>query len=213
MTGLDYLPRKYFGAILADPPWRFQTWSKKGEGRSASRHYPTMTAGQIAGLPVEQLAAAGCALFLWTAWPHLEQALWLIEHWGFTYKTNAFTWAKIKDGKPQTGTGYWTRANSEVCLLGTRGKPKRIAADVAQLIVEPRREHSRKPDCVHGRIERLVAGPYLELFARARRENWEQWGNELGKFAAGDHRPGKIPLHPPRARLARAQLSALDRAE
>jgi len=78
--------------------------------------------------------------------------------------------------------GYWTRANSEPCLLATRGKPKRLSAAVRQGIIEPRREHSRKPDCVHERIERLVAGPYLELFARATRPGWTCWGNEVGKF-------------------------------
>jgi N6-adenosine-specific RNA methylase IME4 len=81
------------------------------------------------------------------------------------------------------GMGYWTRANSEVCLLATRGKPKRLNADVRQGIIEPRREHSRKPDCVPGRIERLVAGPYLELFARTTRPGWDSWGNETDKFA------------------------------
>src|SRR5262249_24906376 len=79
--------------------------------------------------------------------------------------------------------GYWTRSNSEVCLLATRGKPKRLNADVRQGIIAPRREHSRKPDCVHERIERLVAGPYLELFARQRRPGWDCWGYEVDKFA------------------------------
>ena len=87
------------------------------------------------------------------------------------------------DSDVQIGCGYWTRANSEVCLLATRGKPKRLNADVRQAIIEPRRQHSRKPDCVHGRIERLVEGPYLELFARAPRPGWTVWGNETDKFA------------------------------
>jgi N6-adenosine-specific RNA methylase IME4 len=78
--------------------------------------------------------------------------------------------------------GYWTRSNSEVALLGTRGKPKRTAADVRQAIIEPRREHSRKPDGIHERIERLVAGPYLELFGRQKREGWTVWGNQTDKF-------------------------------
>src|SRR4029077_4776914 len=79
--------------------------------------------------------------------------------------------------------GYWTRSNSEGCLLATRGKPKRQNADVRQAIIAPRREHSRKPDGIHERIERLVAGPYLELFARQRRPGWDAWGNEVDKFA------------------------------
>jgi N6-adenosine-specific RNA methylase IME4 len=81
------------------------------------------------------------------------------------------------------GTGYWTRANSEVCLLATRGQPKRVDSGVRQAIVEKRRQHSRKPDCVHRRIEQLVSGPYLELFARAPRSGWDVWGNQTNKFA------------------------------
>jgi N6-adenosine-specific RNA methylase IME4 len=80
------------------------------------------------------------------------------------------------------GMGYWTRANTEPCLLATRGKPKRLNADVRQAIIEPGREHSRKPDCVHERIERLVAGPYLELFARQERRGWTVWGNDTRRF-------------------------------
>ena len=86
------------------------------------------------------------------------------------------------DVDPIMGLGYWTRANTEPCLLATRGKPKRINADVRQAIIEPRREHSRKPSLVYQRIERLVAGPYVELFARARRIGWDAWGDEVGKY-------------------------------
>ena len=108
-----------------------------------------------------------------------------------TYKTCAFAWMKAEgtqvdlfqdDIKASMGMGYWTRANSEVCLLATRGKPKRLSASVRQGIIEPRRDHSRKPDCVPGRIEQLVAGPYLEMFARTRRVGWSVYGNETNKF-------------------------------
>ena len=87
-----------------------------------------------------------------------------------------------EDVPAQVGMGYWTRANTEPCLLATRGKPKRLNADVRQGIIAPRREHSRKPDGIHERIERLVAGPYLELFARQSRPGWTTWGNETTKF-------------------------------
>lgn len=86
---------------------------------------------------------------------------------------------------PDMLLGYWTRSNSEVCLLATRGSPKRMAADVRQAIIAPKREHSRKPDGIHERIERLVGGPYLELFARQRRPGWDCWGNETDKFSDG----------------------------
>lgn len=182
-----------FGAILADPPWKFQFWSDKGRGdRATEMHYDTMEGDEIAALPVGDLAADDCVLFLWIGWPYLLQAMRLIDHWGFTYKTCAFDWMKADvsqmdlfrdDADVQVGLGWWTRSNSEPCLLATRGKPSRLNADVRMGIVEPRREHSRKPDCVHNRIERLVEGPYLELWARkSTRLGWAYWGNETTKF-------------------------------
>jgi len=190
---LDGLPRGYFGAILADPPWKFVQWTESSWRRAGDRsaHYSTMGTSDIAGLPIGEYAAPDCVLFLWVCWPFLLQVNEIIEAWGFTYKTCAFAWMKAHAGQlelfqdeipDQMGLGYWTRANSEVCLLATRGKPKRLNADVRQAIIEPRREHSRKPDDVHNRIERLVAGPYLELFARSERPGWICRGNEVTKF-------------------------------
>ncbi len=180
------LPRNHYGAILADPPWRFEVWAH------GVPDYDRMTFEEIANLPVADLAADAAVLFLWACWPSLPEALNILPKWGFQYKTCGFCWVKGDTRQPDffredftsyMGLGYWTRANSEVCLLATRGKPKRLNADVRQGIIEPRREHSRKPDCVHKRIERLVAGPYLELFARQRRPGWDCWGNEVDKFA------------------------------
>lgn len=172
-----------YAAILADPPWRFETWSPKGWGdKHAANHYDVSATPEIAALPVP--AAENCVLFMWTTDSHLEQALWLMKEWDFQYKTVAFTWAKEgkQPGVWPIGMGHWTRANPEMCLLGTRGKPKRINADVRQLIVAPRREHSRKPDEIYERIERLVDGPFLEMFARQTRPGWDSWGDEVGKF-------------------------------
>ncbi len=189
----DGLPRNHYGAILADPPWHFEVWSldKTGRCRHPSMHYDTMTAVDIYNLPVMQLVTPDSVLFMWVTWPMLEHGLQAIKAWGFKYKTCGFSWIKASSTQinlfddeiiPDMLTGYWTRANSEVCLLATRGKPKRLDAGVRQAIIEPRREHSRKPDCVHERIERLVAGPYLELFSRRHRDGWDCWGNETNKF-------------------------------
>jgi N6-adenosine-specific RNA methylase IME4 len=196
----DDLPKRHFGAILADPPWRYVTWdkreaiptsSRKYGDASVSLHYRTMPTDELMALPVDELAAADCSLFLWVIWPNLLDALKVIEAWGFEFKTCAFCWTKAHAGQLEMfeesimgllGMGYWTRANTEPCLLATRGRPKRLNADVRQAIIEPRREHSRKPDCVHERIERLIAGPYLELFARQRRPGWTVWGNEVDRF-------------------------------
>jgi N6-adenosine-specific RNA methylase IME4 len=190
----DGLPRNHFGAILADPPWQFvNLWNTpQGPNRGDAAHYCTMTLDEIAAMPVRDLAADDCVLFMWGIWILMPKLFPIIEAWGFTYKTCAFDWMKadvrqadmFKDeGDVQMGLGYWTRANTEPCLLATRGKPKRLNADVRQGIIAPRREHSRKPDGIHERIERLVAGPYLELFARQRRPGWTVWGNQVDKFA------------------------------
>ncbi|HWA22305.1 MAG TPA: MT-A70 family methyltransferase [Caulobacterales bacterium] len=208
------LPAGPFGAILADPPWRFKTFSALGRGRcpdgpatraesrtnNPARHYETMSLEEIATLPVAGIAARDAVLFLWTVDPMVPDALALGVAWGFTFKTIGFVWAKerrITSGRHKLhadpdnkrfpiGTGYWTRANPELCLLFTRGKPKRLSAAVRKLIIAPRREHSRKPDETHARIEALVAGPYLELFAREERPGWTVWGNETSKFERKD---------------------------
>ena len=170
-----------YGAVLIDPPWSFKTYSEKGKGRSAEQHYGCMTTKELYELEIP--AADNCALFMWTTDPMLPLALDIMQAWNFAYKTVAFTWVKQnRDGSPFTGMGYWTRANPEMCLLGTRGKPRRIHKDVRQLITAPRREHSRKPDEIYERIERLVGGPYLEMFARQRRPGWSVYGNETDKF-------------------------------
>src|SRR5262249_41637981 len=144
----------------------------------------------LASLPVVDVAAADCALFLWAVDPLLPRALDLIRAWRFEYKTVAFYWVKLNtaakhEGDYFTGLGYWTRANPDQCLLATRGKPSRRAKDVRRLVVEKRREHSRKPDCVRERIERLVAGPYLELFGRETRPSWDCWGDQAALFDQG----------------------------
>lgn len=173
-----------YRAILADPPWRFRTWSETNQGRAASNHYELLTLDQIMALPVQDMAADDCILFCWAVNPMIPQALKTIEAWGFTYKTVAFTWAKrtVTDKAWHMGLGYWNRQNTETCFLATRGKPKRISKSVRQLIVTPRREHSRKPDEIYSRIEALVDGPYLEMFARQQWPGWDVMGNETDKF-------------------------------
>jgi N6-adenosine-specific RNA methylase IME4 len=116
----------------------------------------------------------------------LPRAFDLIRAWGFDYKTVAFYWVKLNSAAKHdadffTGLGYWTRANPEQCLLATGGKPMRRAKDVRRLVVEKRREHSRKPDRVLERIERLVSGPYLELFGRETKPGWHYAGETASR--------------------------------
>lgn len=189
LTGLR---RGHYGAILADPPWTYETRSDKGKDRSPEMHYDCMTLDEIKAMPVREIAAKDCVLFLWTIDTHVQHALDVIRAWGFTYKTRAFTWAKLNRGvgnqpvsSPNNffvGMGFWTRANPEDCWLATRGQPKRQSGGVRRLLIAERREHSRKPDEIYDRIEALVPGPYCELFSRTTRAGWDQMGNEVGKF-------------------------------
>ena len=174
------LPMFGHRVILADPPWDFDG----GGDRNARNHYPCMSAAEIAALPVGEVAGRDCALFLWVTDPFLPTGLAVMAAWGFRYVSVAFHWAKqTKHGRWHMGTGYGTRANVETCLLGMAGEiclPR--DRSVRRLVVEPVREHSRKPDRIRADIERLYDGPYLELFARSARPGWAAWGNETSKF-------------------------------
>lgn len=190
--------RRKYGAIYADPPWSFRNWSAKGTGRNAISHYDCLDFEALAKLPIASLAAEDCALFLWAVDPLLPKALDLIRAWGFEYKTVGFYWVKLNKSSSKsdsyfTGLGYWTRANPEQCLLATRGHPRRRSKAVRKLVVEPRREHSRKPEGIHERIEQLVAGPYLELFGRETKRGWDSWGNQVGLFDKGNVRTRRQP--------------------
>jgi len=174
-------PNKKYDIIYADPAWYFKSYSSKGEGRNATQHYDCMSINDICNLPVGNISKNDCVLFIWVIDPMLPQAFEVIKAWGFKYKTVAFTW--VKENKSEgyfTGFGYWTRANPEMCLLATKGKPKRISKSVRQLVMDKRREHSRKPDRIRNDIVELCGDlPRIELFARQQVDGWDNWGNEI----------------------------------
>lgn len=184
----DLVPFKY-QVILADPPWRFDNWSEKGEAKNPNQHYACMSIADIAALPVNHLAAQDCALIMWATSPLLDQQLEIVRAWGFEYKSCG-AWAKQSPtGKSWAfGGGYILRSAAEFYIVATRGAPKRLSRSVRNLIVAPVREHSRKPDQMHRDIEALYAGPYCELFSRQRRPGWASWGNQVDRFdqPAGD---------------------------
>lgn len=165
--------------IYADPPWRYD---QKGVGGAAERHYSTMSLEDICRLPVESISAKDSILFLWATFPQLPVALRVISAWGFQYKTVGFLWLK-KNRKADSwffGLGFWTRGNAEVCLIATRGKPKRKSAYVHQFIISPIEAHSKKPDIVRDKIVELAGDvPRIELFARQVSPGWDVWGNEV----------------------------------
>jgi len=173
---------KKYQIIYADPPWSYKVWSNKGMGRSAEHHYPTMNKKDIQNLPIQNICADDCVLFLWVTAPCLLEGIELIKAWGFEYKTIGFIWVK-RNKKADSwfwGMGYWTRANSELCLIATKGKPKRIDAGVHQVLDDRVMRHSEKPNSARERIVKLMGDiPRIELFARQKTEGWDVWGNEV----------------------------------
>ncbi len=176
-----------YSIILADPPWEY---NNQGTRASADKHYATISQQDLRALPVGRLASTPCALFLWATWPNIQNALDLIDAWGFEYKTLAWEWFKIgKSGQYIFGLGNYTRANPEPCLLAfkkvkTKGKIMHVAdRSIPAYLIAKRRRHSRKPDEQYERIAKLYPDvPKLELFATQKWPGWDAWGDFEGSL-------------------------------
>jgi len=171
-----------YGVILSDPPWKFRTWSAKGDGKPCP--YDTLSIDQIAALPVGTLAARNCMLVMWTTAPFLPDSLDVLRAWGFRYSTCG-SWSKLTAaGEPAVGTGYYWRSSSELWLVGAKGSPGRWRGlAIPNAILDERREHSRKPSRLHDDLDRAYPGvAKVELFARSPRPGWSVWGNETDRF-------------------------------
>jgi N6-adenosine-specific RNA methylase IME4 len=176
------LPDGPYDLLYADPPWHFHTYSDKGQGRSASRHYSTMPIDALKQLPIGDIAAPNSVMVMWVYDPLLPECIEVMQAWGFQYVTRLFTWVKIaRDGSPRMGTGYYSRRGSETAILGKRGKGlKRHSKSVREVIMAPRREHSRKPDEARDRLEQLFGDVRrIELFARRTAPGWAAWGDAI----------------------------------
>jgi N6-adenosine-specific RNA methylase IME4 len=171
-----------FGTVLADPPWRFDNRTGKvaPEHRRLSR-YDTMTAKEIAALPVADVTAGQSHCYLWVPNALLADGLMVLEGWGFTYKAN-LVWHKVRKdgGSDGRGVGFYFRNVTELVLFGTRGRLRTLSPGRSQvnLLATRKREHSRKPDELYPIVEACSPGPRLELFARYRRPGWAVWGDE-----------------------------------
>jgi N6-adenosine-specific RNA methylase IME4 len=173
-----------FATVLADPPWRFDNRTGKvAPEHRRLRRYRTMTLDEIAALPVAHVARPRAHLYLWVPNALLPEGLAVLAAWGFTYKTNLVWYKTRRDGGPDgRGVGFYFRNVTELLLFGVRGKNVRTLAPgrrQVNLLAANKRDHSRKPEGFHELIERCSPGPYLELFARDRRDGWRQWGDEV----------------------------------
>lgn len=169
---------KKYNIVYADPAWDYWSsgvWNQRN-------HYRTMSIDEICALPVKDITDKDCILFLWVTYPILQECFRVIEAWGFKYSTAGFVWVKKNKvaGTPFFGIGNWTHANSELCLLATKGSIKRIDDCIAQIIETPKEEHSKKPAITRELITRLVGAlPRIELFSRDAVDGWDVWGNEV----------------------------------
>ena len=182
--------KKKYNIIYADPPWSFRHYSDKGKGRAPDNYYKCQNLQDIKDLPIADLAADNCVLFMWVTYPFLQKGFEVLKAWGFEYKTVGFTWVK-KNKKADSwfwGMGYWTRSNAEICIIATKGKITRQSSSVHQIIDTPIEEHSKKPDCTRDRIVELVGKQRrIELFGRPKghpsEKGWDFWGNEVKRVS------------------------------
>ncbi len=165
-----YNTDKKYEIIYADPPWRNRKSGKNS--RNNEKHYASMATDDICELPINEISAETSILFIWACFPCLEDCLKVIKAWGFEYYGLGFDWCKVKaDGTPKIGCGYYTRQNNRI-------KPK--VKNVGCSILEPAREHSRKPEIVRNQIVKICGDiSRIELFARETFDGWDCWGNEV----------------------------------
>jgi N6-adenosine-specific RNA methylase IME4 len=177
------MEQKKYQIIYADPPWTYRDTQKSGGTAymGACARYPLMKTEDIYNLPVQKITAKDAVLFLWVTSPLLKEGIPCLEAWGFKYRTVAFCWSKrTKHGKEVANMGRWTMGNIELCLLGVKGKPKRVARNIRQLVTAERKRHSEKPDEVRTRIVNLMGDlPRVELFARQKPVGWDVYGNQV----------------------------------
>lgn len=195
--------------IYADPPWHYRDRAEAGR-RGAGHKYPLLSDRDVAALPVREICAADAMLFLWVTWPKLHEVLPVIDAWGFSYRTVAFVWVKRTriSGALAWGMGSWTRANTEPCLLATRGRPKRLSASVHQVVEAPLARHSEKPAVVRERIVQLAGDlSRIELFARQDVPGWDVWGNDVGAAACA---PSPVPRYPAASPAAAGRANGKD---
>jgi N6-adenosine-specific RNA methylase IME4 len=177
------LERRAYSLIMIDPPWKTINWSDKDLTKAADAHYGCMSLADIKALPVAELAAKDCLLWLWTTTPFLELAFDVMRAWGFTYSTE-LSWVKTTTrGKVAFGTGRVLRNAHEPVIIARRGKPKIMSKSVRSTLHALRREHSRKPDDAYTVARKLIPyGRAADVFSREAREGWENWGDEATKF-------------------------------
>lgn len=183
---------KKYNIIYADPAWSYRDYTSrevaeknlnKNSKKSVVMKYDVMKIQDLCSLPIKNISAENCILFMWVTMPKLNECFKLMDSWGLKYSTCGFTWIKKNKKNINTnfwGMGRWTRSNAELCLIGIKGKPQRVSKSIHSVIETPIEEHSKKPSIVRDRIVELCGNlPRIELFARQYADGWDCWGNEV----------------------------------
>jgi N6-adenosine-specific RNA methylase IME4 len=197
-----YTTETKFKVLYSDNPLWYANRKTGGErnnktkfGGGAQKHYPLMKDEELLAMSpvIKNISTENSAMFMWATMPKLDFCIELLKAWGFRYTTTAFVWVKpVQDWKEEVskgkqlrwknGPGFYTGSNSEIVILGVKGSMQPNKKMLDSVIIEPVREHSRKPDEVKKRIELMYDGPRLEMFARTETVGWESWGNQTSKF-------------------------------
>ena len=182
------MSKKKYNIVYLDPCWKYNNRNNSSTkfGGGVTNKYPTMKLEDIRALDIPSICEDNCAMFMWvttsTGDSNLAQKLELFEHWGFRLVGEAFNWVKTnpKSGSLFFGPGYYTKAGSEKCYLGIKGKMKPASNYVHSTVIAPREQHSKKPDIIRDKIVELFGDiPRVELFARQTADGWDSLGNEI----------------------------------
>lgn len=188
-------PAQRYGVASIDCPWHFETRGavkNPDADRSPQRHYPTADLAHLKTIPMLDILEEDAWVFVWMTGPLLAKGVHniLARAWGLEISGRAFVWIKLWNGfdtellsrtplleqDVAVGGGYTTRKNAEDVILMKRGAPKRMRKDIREVIISPRREHSRKPEEFYRRVEHFAVGPRIDMFAGADRPGWDRWG-------------------------------------
>jgi len=177
-------PTKRYRTIVADPPWRYEL-RVNDETHRARSPYGTMSTEEIMGLPVGGWAQENSHLYLWVTNAFMGEGLEIIKAWGFHFKT-LITWVKGRFEGPRLihhiGTGNYFRNSTEHILFAVRGSLPVLNHDAPTAFIAPRGEHSEKPAAFYDLVQHMSPGPYLDVFARKQRFQWDTWGDEAFDF-------------------------------
>lgn len=173
-------PQNKYRCLVVDPPWPMKKIDRDVRPNQVGFDYPTMSEEELFDWPdAMNRADEQCHLWLWTTQKFLPTAFRCSRQWGFDYLCT-FVWHKPGGFQPVGLPQY----NCEFVLLCRKNGLEFLdTKDFKTCFEAPRREHSRKPDEFYDLVRRVSPETRLDMFSREKRDGFDQYGNEVGKFA------------------------------